>query len=248
MSVAFVDLHTHVLPDLDDGPATVEGSLAMLRRAHRGGTRVVVATPHMFLPPFDNWDPDHLQRRFEAFAGELALLESEPGYGFLTEMTVLPGAENVLSAGFLEALERRRVVTLGGGRYLLIEFGPYQSLDMALRALRRVIDAGYVPVIAHAERYPFLRGGRGDLAELRRLGVEVQVNSSSVTGASGRRTARAVRTLLRRGLAGLVASDAHNDSSRPADLAPAFAELARRFSETAALEWMWENPRRVAGL
>ncbi len=233
---------------MDDGPTTVEESLDILSRAHRGGTRVVVATPHMFLPPFDQRHPEEIRRRFEAFRGELARRAAEPGGAFLAEMTLRLGAENLLSPGFLEALAAKRVVTLGEGPHLLIEFGPFHSLDMVRRAVDRVLAAGYVPVLAHVERYPFLVGDRRALADLRRLGVEAQVNAGSVTGAAGRRAARAVRTLLREGLAGLVASDAHNDASRPADLGAAFAELSRRFSEAAALEWLWENPRRVAGL
>ncbi len=241
----FVDLHVHLLPGIDDGPASLEETVRLLHLAHRQGTRTLVATPHMFLPPWDLREPEVVRR---AFAETVAALESRgqrPGMEFLHDLSLHLGAENNLSPGFLEALAARRVVSINHGLYLLIEISPYFPSSMLDSAIERILRAGFVPVLAHVDRYPELLRHPGRLGELVAMGLVVQINASSLQPRGRRAITRAAVSLLERGLAHVIASDAHGSERRPPDQGLAAEVLRRRFSEQQISAWMFENPSRI---
>ena len=211
-----VDIHTHVLPGVDDGAPNLEAAIAMLRRAHESGTRTVVVTPHLYHLSFGNWDPIALRRRFASFQ-EQVWSRSNGDDEFLREMTVALGAENVLGTELLEAARRREILTLAGGRHVLVEL-PHDLSPLAVEhSLAKLMEAAYVPVLAHVERY--CHGDPGDelLKRLVGAGCVGQVNLASLTTESP--WFRSAARLLREGLASVVASDGHDTSARPIGLA-----------------------------
>ncbi len=246
-ALRFVDLHCHVLPGVDDGPASLEEAVETLRTAWRGGTRAVTATSHAFAPLFPGGEAEPMRTAFRAFKAALEMLVERGGFDFLAELEVYPGAENYLSAEFLAALDGGRVLTLNDSRYLLLEFPPFLTYDTARAGAERVLAAGRVPLLAHVERYPFLHGaeGRERLRRLRELGCAVQVNGESCLGVQGRRLAREADRLLRDRLVDVVASDGHGPERRSPDLAEVGRRLGRRHGERPSRVWLWDNPRRV---
>ena len=118
----FVDVHTHILPEVDDGAASIDETIAMLRIAYDGGTRKIVATPHMFLYLFGNDDVVQVQNSFQQLM--LDLHSRVDLFPFLEEMKCYLGSENYVSPEFLEALAQGCVLSLNGSRYLLVEFIP----------------------------------------------------------------------------------------------------------------------------
>ena len=225
----------------------------MLRRAHEGGTRTLVATPHMFMPLFDNLDPDLVRLSFERLTGHLSELADHHGLEFLSELTLHLGAEHYVSVEFLEALAEHRVLTLNDTSYLLIKFPPLFSLDMAISAVERVLGAGYVPVLAHVERYGFVQRKPSHLAGFRKLGCVCQLNADSLSPVegrvasrgAGRRASRLAWSLVERGLVQLIASDGHDPSDRPPDLGRAFEALEREGINPTTASWLWENPQQI---
>lgn len=147
----FIDIHTHLIPAIDDGPGTIDEVLEMLRIAYEGGTRAVVATPHMFLDPYNNNDLLKVNDCFARTISQLQVHSEAADWAFLKKMCFYLGSENYVSPEFMEALNRGRVLTLNGSRYLLIEFPPFLSTEKLVVVLRLVFDAGLVPVIGHAE-------------------------------------------------------------------------------------------------
>jgi protein-tyrosine phosphatase len=206
---AVIDLHTHVLPGLDDGPATLEGSVAVAEHAALGGTRVLVATPHL--------RADHPAVRPDELGDRAAALDAhlrERG----TPVRVLPGAEVDLQAG--EGLDDAALAqaTLGGrGSDLLLE-SPYGELpDRFEERVGALRARGPRIVLAHPERTPAFRDDPARLDRLIAAGVLLQVTSLAV-GARGPSGALAAR-LLREGRVHALASDAHAIDQRPPDLA-----------------------------
>lgn len=205
-----IDLHAHILPGLDDGPATEEGAVAMARAAVAAGTRAMATT-------------SHINRGFGLGPAELAaarakLIERLEREGVPLELLqggeIAPDRLPSLSEDDLKAL------TLGGGSYLLLEcpFSPASGLDVMVAGLQR---RGYDVLLAHPERSPSFLRSPDLLANLVERGAVAQLTAGSLIGAFGDAVRRAAHTMLERGLVHVLASDAHDERHRPPALSQA---------------------------
>lgn len=241
----FFDLHAHLLPGVDDGPADVDETVEALRIAYDGGTRAIVATSHMYMMPLHT-PLDELREVFERTMDELARrARRRDDCSFLAEMEFALGAENYLSSELIVALERQEVLALDGGRSLLLEFNPYLSFEIMTSALAKVLAAGYTPVLAHVERYRSFVRDPARLEAAVAMGCHAQVNAESVLGPSSSLQRRRAVEFLASGAATIVASDLHNSGRRRSRLGEAAAVLEKRFDAARVGEWLAENPRRV---
>jgi protein-tyrosine phosphatase len=195
-----IDLHTHVLPGIDDGARDLGQSIELARAAVEAGVRRLAATPHVR----DDY-PTTADAIHQGVAELRATLAAEG-----IELDVLPGAEIALDRlDDLDEAELRRLGLAGNGRLLLIET-PYQGWP--LRLPQQLFDlqlAGFTPVLAHPERNPEIHRDPSRLEELVRKGVLVQLTAGSLAGAWGRASRATGLELLDLGLAHLAASDLH---------------------------------------
>jgi protein-tyrosine phosphatase len=203
-----IDLHSHVLPGLDDGVQDLEAAVAMCRAAAADGVEVLAATPHV-------------RRDFptapSAMRGALASVREAVG----ELIVILPGGELDFQELDRPLEDLRSFALAGNPHYLLVET-PYFGwpLDFPDR-LFRLRSAGITPVLAHPERNSDVQARPSLLEPLVAAGVLVQLTAASVDGRGGTRAKGCSTTLLRRELAHLVASDAHGPSVRDAGLASA---------------------------
>ena len=200
-----IDLHCHVLPGIDDGPQTIEGSLAMARVAARAGTRILVATPHV-------------NHRYENRAPQIAALVEDLNRRVEDEglaIEVRPGAEVALASAASLDPEELRALRLGGGPWLLIE-PPTAATDLDVEArVMALLDQGHRVLLAHPERCPAFRRDPGILASLVGEGVLASVTAASLRGRFGEEVTRFALELLRSELVQNVASDGHHHELRP---------------------------------
>lgn len=241
----YIDLHSHLIPKVDDGATSLFETLEMLRYAYEHGTRGIVASPHTFHTSFGNEQPLQVHDAYARMVQRLHRLSQTPDHGFLREIPIYLGSENFVSPEFVAALKRRDVLTLNGSRYLMIEFPPYLPFETAESALAEIFYLGLVPVIAHVERYSFFERNLNRVASLKHIGCVIQVNAEAIVDLKGRGIARAMRPILDAGLVDIVASDGHDVHSRPPDLEAAHQVLAAEFQESFVAAWLWENPARV---
>ena len=220
-----IDLHSHVLPGVDDGAVSLEESVEMARTAAADGTRWLAATPHV------RQDYPTEAATMERLVDEVQAAVDAAGVA----IRVLPGGELAIDA--LDALDDRalRRFGLGGNpRYLLVEF-PYVGwplgLDERLFSLR---TKGFVPVVAHPERNRDVQDDPERLDTLVRAGCLVQVTAASLDGRLGRSSAACGRRLVELGLAHLLASDAHHPSVREVGLRRA----ARAIGDVELARWL----------
>jgi protein-tyrosine phosphatase len=230
-----IDLHTHILPGIDDGPDDLAGSVAVAEVAAHGGIRTLVATPHL--------RADHPGVRPAELAGRVREL-SEHLRDRGLPLEVLPGAEvDLEAAAGLEDAELKLATLAGNGRDLLLET-PYAPLagDFEQRVLE-LAGRGFRLTLAHPERNPTVQAHPDAVGALVAHGVLVQLTARSL---SGRRSATA-RTLLEHGWAHVLASDAHAIDRRPPDLGSALRHAADALPHARAeLEWMvTEAPRAI---
>jgi protein-tyrosine phosphatase len=231
-----VDLHTHVLPAVDDGARNAAESLAMLRIAVADGTRVIVATPHGAV-----CDRVCVQRAVHQLR-ELARSADLP-------VRLLGGSEQRLTSDLPDRLRAGEVATLADTPWLLVELslqaGWPSWFEQAIYALQM---AGGWPILAHAERYPAVQRAPLQLASATGAGVLMQINAGSLLGQSGARAQRAAEQLLRLRLAHLIASDAHAPDHRPPRLAAAFERATQLCGPAYAAEIAANAERVVAGV
>ncbi|HEY1516639.1 MAG TPA: CpsB/CapC family capsule biosynthesis tyrosine phosphatase [Solirubrobacteraceae bacterium] len=205
-----VDLHCHVLPGIDDGPRTLDESVAVCRAARSDGTRTLVATPHV------SWDfPDVTAAAIhaEVAAVNLALRAADVDAEVRTGAEVALSRAGELSDGELELL------ALGGGHYVLLEF-PWTSVAAGpVNALRAFARRGFGIVLAHPERSPMLQRDGTLVRELVDAGVLCCLDAGSLAEHADRHTREAAWMLLAAGLAHAIASDCHDAVRRPPELA-----------------------------
>ena len=193
-----IDLHTHILPGVDDGAPDLETSVLMAAVAAESGVTHLVATPHSNQRgAFENYASQALQVRFDCLCA--AVREA----GIPLELSL--GMEIFGTGDVPQLLREGRLLTINGGRYLLIEFGFHEDPLRIERLLDQLLAAGYWPVVAHAERYYVLQRMPNYLYDWVNRGVVLQVNKGSLFGRFGRGAQALARAMLTHGLVGCIA-------------------------------------------
>ena len=191
-----IDLHSHLLPAVDDGSRTVEQSVGVLRRMAELGITDVCLTPHLRANETVDAPPE---RHDDAFHALRAKAPSVP--------RLHRGAEVMLDRPLPLEPERMRRITLGGTQYILVEFPRLVAADAVTNALTRVRDAGLTPVLAHPERYGSCSVEA--VAFWRSLGARMQVDATTLHSPQTR--GQRARQLVAAGLADILAGDNHGD-------------------------------------
>jgi len=203
-----IDLHCHLLPGIDDGPADLGGTLAMAQRHVQAGVEVVAATPHVA------WDMPNDAAAIDLRLADVhaALLAAE------IPLRVVRGAEIDVHQAVRLSDEQLRGLAIGGGPWLLIEAPLTKGVGLAPVVLA-LLDRGHRVLIAHPERSPLLQRDADALRELVRAGAATQVTAASFAGDFGRPVRQYAEQMLEAGLVHSVASDAHDASRRPPGIA-----------------------------
>jgi protein-tyrosine phosphatase len=201
-----IDIHSHILPGVDDGAQTMEDALNIARRESEGGTEGMFATSHVM----EHRDLDSLPMRAERLSELRAALNAEG-----ITMTVYPGAEVFPFPGVLKAIEQGLAITLGGSRYVLFDL-PLGNLPNDFDSIVFSIQArALVPILAHPERVATFQNEPERLREYVERGVPIQVNAGSVLGQYGPRAVETAHFLLDRRWPQFMASDSHRASRSP---------------------------------
>jgi len=215
-----------------------------LREAHQNNVHAVVATPHMFLEPFNLRDPEVVRTHFQELLKTVARVAEQPTWEFLNEMELHLGAENYACPDFLTALARNQGLTLGQGLYLLVEFPPLISLNQIWTVVDHIQNSSLVPVLAHVERYRVLAKKPMELQKFLERGCLTQVNLGSLLRPRWSSQGRLVRKLVTEELISIIASDSHGTRFRP----PRFEELKKfpaGLNEDRILRWCVQFPNWV---
>jgi protein-tyrosine phosphatase len=226
-----IDIHSHVLYDLDDGARTLDDSVAMVRMATETGTTDLVCTPHANLTY--RFEPDRIRER-------LAEIAAASG----NAVRLYSGCDFHLSyENIQDAIENPRKYTIDHKNYLLVEFSDLLIFRNTLEILGRLQDAGMIPVVTHPERNGLLRQRIDQIEAWVEAGARVQITAHSPLGDFGRRAQEFCKTLLGRRLVHFVASDAHDCERRPPRLDRAYAWLRHEHGEAVAEALCVSNPR-----
>lgn len=228
------DIHMHILPGLDDGAKTMADSVAMALMAFESGVKGVAATSH--------GNTKGLTRAAyeQAFAKLKAELEKEK-----IPLKLYPGMEIFMDHDVMDKLAAGELLTLNQSRYVLAEFDFGEELWMVNDYLQMLRDAGYLPVIAHAERYAFVQKNPEAVYDWAGQGYVIQVNKGSLLGGFGRRERETAISLLEHKLIHVISSDAHGIRERT----PSMHNISRFLGDCVSPKYkellLHENPRRI---
>ena len=225
-----IDIHTHIIPEVDDGSPDTENSLILLREMVKQGVTAVICTPHYRKPYLKT--VEEITARFNEFK---AVAENE------LPVKLFLGQEIYCARGeYKELISSGKVMPLNGGKFILLEFDFDVYADIA-DIVYEVKALGYIPIVAHIERYSYMTDD--DVYEIKKVGGLIQVNASSVVGHVGRHIKKTVKKLFRNGFVDFVASDIH--MGRTNDLLKAYEYVKRKFGEDAAAVTFNENAKRI---
>ena len=231
-----IDIHCHLMPGVDDGAADIETSLEMLRIAARNNIGRMILTPH-HKPMHHNISVLHNPVYTKAL--------QEAGEKEGIKIKLYPGNEIYYSDETFSQLENGEVCTLAGSDYCLIEFHPTNPYKAIHNGLYQIQAAGFIPIIAHVERYSDIVSHPDYVEELVGMGCFVQINASSVMGKYGFGISHFTKKLLKRNLVHFVASDAHDTRNRAPQLMECRQYIARKYGEAYADLLFYDNPMSV---
>lgn len=232
-----VDIHCHILPEVDDGAWDLEMALDMARMAVNSGVSRIIATPHFQGIPQSLEQMPYIQHQFRQL--QSAIRQKK------LDLELIPGAEILCVPQTLELAREGRLPTLGNSRYVLTEFyfdASWEFMDAALEGLQSM---GYQPVVAHPERYSAIQHDPGRARHWFEREIVLQVNKGSILGAFGRRAEETAVRLLYRGSVHIIASDAHSPERRTPDMTAVrewtLDHLGREYSKIL----LEDNPGRI---
>jgi len=215
-----IDIHSHILPGVDDGAKTEEESIAMAEAALSEGIRTIIATPHHRNRAYDNYKQEIVTN--VAILNELFASKNIP-------LNVLAGQEVRIYGELLEDYAHGDIQTLADTKYVLVEF-PFGSVPQYTeRLLYDMQVAGLRPIIAHPERNRELIENHNRMYELIRNGALSQVTAASLLGKFGKEIAEFSEQLIQANLVHFIASDAHNTDSRGFNLRDAYELIKEKY-------------------
>ena len=233
-----IDIHTHILPGIDDGAADMYDTLEMAQIAVTSGVKGIVATPHCNIPGlYKNY---YSEAFAELFRETESILEGEG-----ISLTLYAGMEVFLDENVPRLLRDGKILTINGSRNLLVEFDFEEDPDYAKKMLQQIKECRVRPVIAHPERYRFVQDNPQIVYDWREKGYLVQVNKGSIQGKFGRRARKTAKRLLNHNLISVIASDAHSPYQRTPWMKDVYEELLEIYPEKYLKILFEENPRRI---
>jgi len=201
-----IDTHLHILPGVDDGPETIQESLALAQALVQESIHSAIVTPH-YNDEFPPRSAAEIQERVNVLQQELER--------YNIPLRLFVGHEALIRPGLVEDIQAGRLATLNHSRYLLLELWYSTWLPETERVIFELQGYGIVPVIAHPERYRAIQKDPARLAALVRQGALAQLTTSSLIGMQGNTARHCAEVLLKRGLIHCMASDAHGLQRRP---------------------------------
>lgn len=235
---AMMDIHMHLIPGVDDGAMDVNMALSMMNHARNQGIRGIFATPHS--SAYEN-SPRQTKENF--------LLLRDQARKFLPDLELYSGCEvfceeNAM-AQVLEALRSGAFPTMNGTNCVLAEFSQWVSPESAEFCVKALAENGWIPIVAHMERYAYLRENMALVDTLRAVGARIQVNAYSLQEEEDESIKNWARRLVTERRADFLGTDAHRTYHRPPSAAPGLKWLYENMDKDYADQLAWGNARRL---
>lgn len=237
----YIDIHSHILPGVDDGSDSIEQTIEMLHMAAKEHITTIIATPH-YKTCGDNPSVEALRALAEQVQEQANIINENFQIYLGNEIYI---GEAYYDEAVIEALQSGKALTLADSSYVLVEF-PYgiRIKDM-YRAINKLIYNGYIPILAHIERYYRIHRDIHNIEELVKMGCYIQMNCASAMGGYFNRKASYNRRLINNGLVHFLASDSHCQSHRVPIMQSTVNELIRKCDAGSIEKICSDNPSHI---
>lgn len=232
----YFDIHSHVLPGIDDGAKNIEESKKMLYTAYENGIRNIIATPH------------YREGRYTASKEEINLAFKDVNELIQDEgldITLYLGNEIYYNHNISSLLLNNKIFTMAGSNYVLLEFSPMISYQDMRMALQDIIMSGYWPILAHFERYINVNNKDSNIDEIYNMGVCIQVNASTITGSIFSKSGKLAKKLLKYDMIDFIATDSHNNNIRAPKLNDTVGYLKKKYGQDLVDKLLYVNPMKI---
>lgn len=230
-----IDIHSHILPGVDDGAKNMDETIRMLDIAMSEGIEGIVVTPH-----FETGKDAQWRLKFKKAYQQVTqyILEN------WLPIKLYGGNEIYYSDSVTEELQSKHVCTINKSKYILVEFPMYADFLYVERALRNLQYAGYWPIIAHVERYESLRDIEY-IRKLKNMDVCIQINADSIVDKERRKTRSFCKKLISNRLVDVIATDMHDSKHRKPELRSSFEWIDKKMGESYRKLISEENPEKI---
>lgn len=232
----YTDIHTHILPGIDDGPDTIEQSLEMVSKEFKEGVNNIILTPH-FKGRQWRTKVKELQERKEM------LLEKLEDMNIDIRLTL--GNEIFYTESTVDELKKEYALTLGNTKYVLVEFDINDSFERIEEAIQNLVYAGYLPIIAHFERYAALFNEEERVRELVEMGAYIQMNIYHLLGGPFNFKTKFCRKMCQKELVHFFASDCHNMKDRSPVMQTVLDKTQKKLDSKWLEKVLYENPEKL---
>ncbi|MDB5127525.1 CpsB/CapC family capsule biosynthesis tyrosine phosphatase [Mucilaginibacter sp.] len=197
-STVVTDMHSHVLPGIDDGAQNVEESIFLIKKMMALGIKKIIATPHVMI--------DYYRNDAESIGNALAILKAELENQKI-DIDISAAAEHYLDETFEKRIEDRKVFTMGDN-YVLFEISFINQPPNVIHTIQKLQDSGYKPILAHPERYGYMNIDQ--LKTIRNWGCDLQLNTISLTGYYGKQAKKIAEEMIDNEMVDFISSDMHH--------------------------------------
>ena len=231
-----IDIHCHILPNVDDGSESLEESITMAKIAESEGITKIVNTSHCH---FD----------FKYKKGNELKLELEKFNQVLKEeninIEVLLGNELYYTSDLIERFNELDFFSMNNSKYILMEFSPINFPKNIEDVIYEIKIRGYIPIIAHAERYKQVQEDVNIVLDCIKEGALIQVNASSILGKNGEKAEDTSKKLLDNNMVHFVATDAHSSNRRRPLIKDSYNYILKNYGKEVSEKLFIENPTSV---
>lgn len=218
----YIDMHCHILPEVDDGAGSMEETIQMLQLAYEEGIRCIIATPHHH-PRRGRECPQVLRRKLASVRREAGKIDDK--------FRVYMGMEVFFGEDIPKRLQQREIITMNNRNSILVEFSPMDSFGYMQRGMQQIQMAGYNVILAHAERYHCLVDNMEFVEHFWNMGIDIQVNAGSIVGESGIKIKKFVKQLMVQNWVFGVGTDAHGPDKRAPRMKHAAEYVKKKYGE-----------------
>lgn len=231
-----IDIHTHIIPKIDDGARSVEETFALIKEAETAGITDIILTPHYISGYYDT---NSAEVRFWVEKLQEALENQN------INVKLHHGMEIYISNELEKQVDKKEVITLNDSKYLLVELPMRSEIKYAEQILFKVQSKGYKVIIAHPERYDFVQANPNIVQDFIDRGYIIQSNFGSIVGVYGKKAEKAIKELLSLNLVHVLASDSHREGTIYTNLPKILKKVEKLTSKKQVYELTVDNPQKI---
>lgn len=231
------DIHCHIIPQVDDGAKSMDMALKMLEMEYEDGVRSIILTPHFRREMFET-PQEKIEQQF-------MLLKERAYEKFGKNLKLYLGCEFHANMSMVETLLNRERPTMAGSDYVLTEFSYQVEFPFVKERIYELVSHGFIPIIAHVERYPRIRKDFSQLEELKETGAYLQVNAESIIGQEGFGVKRFCRKLMKEDMLDFVGTDCHRTDKRIPNLGSCAEYMEKKMGQEYTKRILVRNPQEM---